>query len=85
MVINRDSCSNDTLVFSRPGYYDSIRSIGLLMVVGSNQMRSPMGQRIAVDSPAPDFTLPDYRGTPVTLSGYHGKQHVILVFNRGFT
>ncbi len=33
---------------------------------------------------APDFTLADYQGSPVTLSGYRGDRHVVLVFNRGF-
>jgi peroxiredoxin len=33
---------------------------------------------------APDFTLKDVEGRPVSLSDYRGQQHVILVFNRGF-
>ena len=32
---------------------------------------------------APDFTLPDLDGTSVRLSDSRGKEHVILVFNRG--
>ena len=31
---------------------------------------------------APDFTLTDTRGRTVRLSGYRGKAHVVLVFNR---
>jgi AhpC/TSA family len=40
--------------------------------------------QIEINSPAPDFTLPDYQGNEVTLSQFKGKQHVLLVFNRGF-
>ncbi len=34
---------------------------------------------LAIGSAAPDFTLPDQDGTPVTLSGLRGK-NVVLVF-----
>jgi peroxiredoxin len=40
--------------------------------------------RVSIDSPAPDFTLPDYAGHPVSLADYRG-QIVFLVLNRGFT
>ena len=40
--------------------------------------------RVAVDAEAPDFTLEDHRGRPVSLSGFRGDRHVVLVFNRGF-
>lgn len=40
-------------------------------------------ERIKVGDPAPDFTLEDENGTPVTLSQFRGKQVVILVFYRG--
>jgi peroxiredoxin len=43
-----------------------------------------MSNRVALNVPAPDFTLDDFRGQPVTLSSFHGRRHVILVFNRGF-
>jgi peroxiredoxin len=33
---------------------------------------------------APDFTLADTAGQSVSLSGYQGEKHVVLVFNRGF-
>ena len=39
---------------------------------------------VELNTPAPDFTLDDYNGNPVTLSGYKGKKHVILALNRGF-
>ena len=40
--------------------------------------------RVALDQPAPDFSLLDYRGCPVSLSDFRGKKNVLLVFNRGF-
>jgi peroxiredoxin len=40
---------------------------------------------VAVDREAPDFTLADFEGRPVSLSDYRGKRNVVLVFNRGFT
>jgi peroxiredoxin len=33
---------------------------------------------------APDFTLTDTKGQSVTLAGFQGDKHVVLVFNRGF-
>jgi peroxiredoxin len=41
--------------------------------------------RVAIDAPAPDFELPDFRGKPVSLLDFRGKMNVLLVFNRGFT
>ncbi len=34
----------------------------------------------AVGAQAPDFTLKDQNGQPVTLSGFRGKKNVLLVF-----
>jgi len=39
--------------------------------------------KVSLNTPAPDFTLVDYHGTPVTLSELRGR-NVIIVFNRGF-
>ena len=39
--------------------------------------------RIKVGDVAPDFTLEDQDGQPVTLSAYREKQTVVLVFYRG--
>jgi len=39
---------------------------------------------IAVQTPAPNFTLNDFQGVPVSLSDFTGKKHVILVLNRSF-
>jgi peroxiredoxin len=41
--------------------------------------------RATINAPAPDFTLADYRGNQVTLSQFRELEHVLLVFNRGFT
>jgi thioredoxin-dependent peroxiredoxin len=41
--------------------------------------------QVKLNAPAPDFTLADYEGNEVSLSQFKGKQHVLLVFNRGFT
>ncbi len=43
-----------------------------------------MANKVAINAPAPDFTLPDWQGTPVRLSEFRDRQHVVLVFNRGF-
>jgi peroxiredoxin len=37
-----------------------------------------------INQPAPDFTLVDYTGQPVSLSDYRYQKNVVLVFNRGF-
>jgi len=41
--------------------------------------------RVALNAPAPDFTLKDFRGEKVTLSDFKRRSNVLLVFNRGFT
>jgi peroxiredoxin len=33
---------------------------------------------------APDFTLDDFQGKPVSLADFRDRQNVVLVFNRGF-
>lgn len=40
--------------------------------------------RISLNTPAPDFELPDYNDKPVRLSMLGGR-NVILIFNRTFT
>jgi len=40
--------------------------------------------RVEIDAIAPDFTLPDFDGEPVSLSGFREDKNVLLVFNRGF-
>jgi cytochrome oxidase Cu insertion factor (SCO1/SenC/PrrC family) len=40
--------------------------------------------RIKAGDEAPDFTLEDQDGKPVTLSDYRNKKSVVLVFYRGY-
>jgi peroxiredoxin len=40
--------------------------------------------KIEINAPAPDFTLDDFTGRSVTLSGFRPTSNVLLVFNRGF-
>ncbi len=40
--------------------------------------------RIKVGEEAPNFTLEDQDGKPVTLSDYRNKKSVVLVFYRGY-
>lgn len=41
--------------------------------------------RVSINTPAPDFTLPDFKGESLRLSDLRGKYNVLLVFNRTFT
>ena len=63
-------------------------SLGLL-ILGSYfnfvMARIPLGPPILrVGQPAPDFTLPDAKGTPVTLASFRGRTPVVVVFYRGY-
>jgi len=40
--------------------------------------------KVSINAQAPDFTLQNFRGEPVSLSDFRDKAHVLLVFNRGF-
>lgn len=40
--------------------------------------------KVAINQPAPLFTLDDFEGNAVSLADYAGKKNVFLVFNRGF-
>jgi len=40
--------------------------------------------RVALNQPAPDFSLVDFNGQQVRLSDFKGQKNVLLVFNRGF-
>jgi peroxiredoxin len=40
--------------------------------------------QISLNTPAPNFSLPDFRGNIVCLSDFKGQANVLLVFNRGF-
>jgi peroxiredoxin len=41
--------------------------------------------KVAINTPAPDFTLTDYMGNTFRLSDYKDDKVVLLIFNRGFT
>lgn len=41
--------------------------------------------KIVVNAQAPDFTLADTQGTPVSLSSFRNTAAVYLVLNRGFS
>lgn len=40
--------------------------------------------KVALNTPAPDFTLTNFQGEPVQLSSFKGQANLLLVFNRGF-
>lgn len=40
--------------------------------------------RVALNTPAPGFSLADFQGRQVTLADFRGQANVLLVFNRGF-
>ena len=40
--------------------------------------------KVEIDAKAPDFTLKDFRGNDIFLSGFSGEKNVVIVFNRGF-
>jgi peroxiredoxin len=40
--------------------------------------------RVELNTPAPDFTLPDLNGKTISLSDYRNRKNVLVVFNRGF-
>ena len=40
--------------------------------------------KVALNTPAPDFALQDFRGENIRLADFNGKAHVLLVFNRTF-
>ena len=39
---------------------------------------------LKVGEPAPDFTLPDATGTPISLASFRDRTPVVLVFYRGY-
>jgi len=40
--------------------------------------------RVELNTPAPEFTRPDFKGNRVSLSDFSGHKNVLIVFNRGF-
>jgi len=41
--------------------------------------------RVSINTPAPDFSLQDFKGGTFHLSDLREKYNVLLVFNRTFT
>jgi peroxiredoxin len=41
------------------------------------------GYKVQLNTEAPDFTLPDQNGVPVSLKDYRGERHLLLIFVRG--
>ena len=41
--------------------------------------------RVAINTPAPDFSLPDYQGGSFRLTDLRGDSNVLMVFNRTFS
>ncbi len=41
--------------------------------------------QVELNTAAPDFTLADFKGNPVSLADFRGEKHVLLVLNRGFS
>jgi peroxiredoxin len=41
--------------------------------------------RVSLQTPAPNFSLQDYRGQTVRLSDFKDQFNVLLVFNRTFS
>lgn len=39
---------------------------------------------VELNQPAPDFTLADFHGQPISISDFRERKNVLLVFNRGF-
>jgi len=39
---------------------------------------------VALNQPAPDFSLEDFNGQTVHLSDFKNQKNVLMVFNRGF-
>jgi len=43
-----------------------------------------MSNRVSLNTPAPDFTLTDFKGETVSLSTFREQKNVLLIFNRSF-
>jgi len=40
--------------------------------------------KVELRTHAPEFTLPDFNGSSISLSDFAGRKNVMVVFNRGF-
>lgn len=66
--------------------FGTLLLIALAVAGGNSQEKSPPSDlnRVKDGAAAPDFTLEDQEGNRVTLSSFHGKKKVVLVFYRGY-
>jgi peroxiredoxin len=55
--------------------------IGKRRIIKNGSGKMP---KVAIDKPAPDFSLKNFQGQMISLSEYQGRNQVLLVFNRGF-
>jgi cytochrome oxidase Cu insertion factor (SCO1/SenC/PrrC family) len=55
-------------------------ALGSLLVRAQQAPQQPPSKTLKVGDPAPDFTLQDQDRNKVTLSGFRGKQSVVLAF-----
>jgi hypothetical protein len=53
--------------------------VSVIIIIGMEKM-----SKVSINEAAPDFALENFHGQEVRLSGFRGKQPVVLVFNRGF-
>ncbi len=61
----------------------SVEPVLALGPIDGHQLSPSALDRVQVSMLAPDFTLEEEHGTPITLSAFRGKQAVVLVFYRG--
>jgi cytochrome oxidase Cu insertion factor (SCO1/SenC/PrrC family) len=64
------------------------RSLILVMVISLLACDSTMEKqmsKVALNTPAPNFTLDDFQNNAVNLADFKGKKNVVLIFNRGFS
>lgn len=73
------------MAWTFPGFFVALGVIlGLLNYADRARVRQMLEMGvIEIGLPAPDFTLNDQNGTPVTLSAFRGVRHVLLLFVRG--
>lgn len=60
------------------------QSAAMLGPVDGRDLAATDIERVAIGSPAPDFTLAKFGGGTTTLSSLRGKKNVVLVFYRGY-
>jgi cytochrome oxidase Cu insertion factor (SCO1/SenC/PrrC family) len=78
------------VALGRRWYAWTALAVSLLLLLGGATFNFVLARipaahtTLRVGERAPDFTLPDAAGRPVTLADYRGRQPVVLVFYRGY-